>query len=114
MIILFQYILTIGTVVTALKFSILNPFIHRLSIFPKLFKQETTDIDSFYNFEGTNKNSKKLFTKTPGQLILIRHGESELSAQDSFSGWIDCDLNENGINEMKHAGRLMLERGYRN
>lgn len=98
--------------IAAFRLVSMNPMFHRLSIFTKLFKKETSDLDSFYNFEGIKKSNQKLFTKTPGQLILIRHGESELSALDSFSGWIDCDLNENGKNEMKHAGRLMLERGY--
>ena len=53
-----------------------------------------------------------LFTSTPGQLILIRHGQSVLSESDSFSGWIDTDMSNEGKKEMEHAGRLMLERGY--
>ena len=50
--------------------------------------------------------------KPPGTLILIRHGESTMNNNGTFTGWIDADMSDNGINEMKYAGRLMLERGY--
>ena len=54
------------------------------------------------------------YTRTPGKLILIRHGESLMNEQDTISGWIDADLSDNGRKEMEHASRLMLERGYSN
>jgi len=61
---------------------------------------------------SSNKVPKPKGQKATGQLILIRHGESVLNEKDTFSGWIDADVTENGKKEMEHAGRLMLERGY--
>ena len=50
--------------------------------------------------------------KTPGTLILVRHGESEWNAQKRFTGWTDVDLSDRGTREVEHAARLLLERGY--
>ena len=50
--------------------------------------------------------------KEPGALILIRHGESSLNYNKTFTGWIDADLSDRGVNEMFYAARLLLERGY--
>lgn len=55
---------------------------------------------------------KLLPARAPGTLILIRHGESTLNYNKTFTGWIDSDLSERGIRETEHAARLMLERGY--
>lgn len=56
--------------------------------------------------------NRKGKTREPGRLILIRHGESELNVNGTFSGWIDCDLTETGKREMVHGAHLMIERGY--
>ena len=48
----------------------------------------------------------------PGRLILVRHGESEMNVNVSFTGWIDADVTETGLREMEHAARLLTERGY--
>lgn len=48
----------------------------------------------------------------PGTLILVRHGESVLNYNKTFTGWIDSDLSERGKIEVEHAARLLLERGY--
>ena len=45
-------------------------------------------------------------------LIMIRHGESQLNYNRTFTGWVDADLNERGVREVEHAARLLLERGY--
>ena len=50
--------------------------------------------------------------KDPGALILIRHGESALNYNKTFTGWIDADLSDRGVDEMFYAARLLLERGY--
>lgn len=50
--------------------------------------------------------------KKPGSLIIIRHGESVLNLNKTFTGWIDADLNERGVREMEHAARLLMERGF--
>lgn len=48
----------------------------------------------------------------PGTLILVRHGQTTLNYNKTFTGWIDVDLSENGKREVEHAARLLLERGY--
>jgi 2,3-bisphosphoglycerate-dependent phosphoglycerate mutase len=45
-------------------------------------------------------------------LIMIRHGESELNYNKTFTGWVDADLNERGVREVEHAATLLLERGF--
>jgi hypothetical protein len=52
-------------------------------------------------------------TKDPGQLILIRSGESEWNVESRFTGWAgDPDLTDQGRREMEHAARLLIEAGY--
>lgn len=51
-------------------------------------------------------------TKEPGTLILVRHGESTWNANKTFTGWADADLSEQGVREVEHAARLLLEGGY--
>jgi 2,3-bisphosphoglycerate-dependent phosphoglycerate mutase len=40
-------------------------------------------------------------------LILLRHGHSEWNAKNLFTGWVDVDLNEQGVEEA-HRGASML------
>jgi 2,3-bisphosphoglycerate-dependent phosphoglycerate mutase len=40
-------------------------------------------------------------------LILLRHGHSEWNAKNLFTGWVDVDLNEQGVEEA-HKGATML------
>lgn len=40
-------------------------------------------------------------------LILLRHGESLWNLENRFTGWIDIDLSERGVEEATHAGRLL-------
>jgi hypothetical protein len=35
------------------------------------------------------------------QLVLLRHGESEWNASKKFSGWVDIDLTEKGVQEVR-------------
>jgi len=56
--------------------------------------------------------NRLIVRKSPGSLILIRHGESEMNSNGTFTGWIDCDMGEDGIREMEDAARLIIERGY--
>ena len=71
-------------------------------------------------FAGSNSWAKKAYRalnaatkrKEPGTLIMIRHGESQLNYNKTFTGWIDADLNERGIRETEHSARLLMERGY--
>ena len=32
------------------------------------------------------------------KLVLVRHGESEWNLQNRFTGWVDVDLTEKGVN----------------
>lgn len=56
--------------------------------------------------------SKGHRTRKPGTLILVRTGESEYSKNNTFTGWADPPLTQEGQQEMEHAGRLLLESGY--
>jgi 2,3-bisphosphoglycerate-dependent phosphoglycerate mutase len=49
--------------------------------------------------------------KRPGALILMRTGQSEYHAAQTFTGWADPDLTPVGIEECAHAGRLLLAEG---
>ena len=50
---------------------------------------------------GNSTSSKK----QPGQLILLRCGESEWTKNGRFTGWADVDLVEEGVLEIEHAAR---------
>ena len=43
------------------------------------------------------------------KLILLRHGESTWNRENRFTGWTNVDLTENGKNEAKKAGELLLK-----
>ena len=47
---------------------------------------------------------------TLGQLILLRHGESEWNAKNLFTGWVDVRLSAKGEQEAKRGGELLKER----
>ena len=42
------------------------------------------------------------------KLVLIRHGQSVWNKENRFSGWTDVSLSENGVEEAKEAGRILL------
>ena len=46
------------------------------------------------------------------KLVLVRHGESEWNKLNLFTGWMDVELSEKGVEEAKNAGRLLKEEGY--
>ena len=45
-------------------------------------------------------------------LFSVRHGETVMNYNNTFTGWIDTDLSERGIKEIEHAASLLLEKGY--
>jgi 2,3-bisphosphoglycerate-dependent phosphoglycerate mutase len=47
----------------------------------------------------------------PGQLVLLRHGQSDWNEKNLFTGWTDVDLTELGREEARRAGRTMAEAG---
>ena len=46
------------------------------------------------------------------KIVLLRHGESEWTLENRFTGWTDVDLTAKGIEEAKHAGELLKEQGF--
>ncbi|WP_018297862.1 phosphoglyceromutase [Corynebacterium lubricantis] len=46
-----------------------------------------------------------------GKLILVRHGQSEWNESNQFTGWVDVDLTEKGVNEAVNAGKLLKQEG---
>ena len=45
------------------------------------------------------------------KLVFIRHGQSEWNLSNQFTGWVDVDLSEKGVEEAKNAGHLIKEAG---
>jgi len=43
------------------------------------------------------------------KIVLLRHGESLWNAQNKFTGWIDVELSELGLQQAKKAGELLKE-----
>lgn len=48
----------------------------------------------------------------PGQLVLLRHGQSTWNLDNLFTGWVDVDLTEQGRHEARAAGRLLKAEGF--
>ncbi len=46
---------------------------------------------------------------TYGELVLVRHGQSQWNLENRFTGWTDIPLTEEGIEEAKHAGELLKD-----
>jgi 2,3-bisphosphoglycerate-dependent phosphoglycerate mutase len=45
------------------------------------------------------------------KLCLLRHGQSQWNLENRFTGWVDVDLTDQGLDEARQAGRKMLEAG---
>ena len=45
------------------------------------------------------------------KLVLIRHGQSEWNLSNQFTGWVDVDLSEEGVEQAKNAGRAIKKAG---
>jgi 2,3-bisphosphoglycerate-dependent phosphoglycerate mutase len=43
-------------------------------------------------------------------LVIVRHGQSLWNLENRFTGWVDVELSENGMEEARKAGQLL--RGY--
>jgi 2,3-bisphosphoglycerate-dependent phosphoglycerate mutase len=46
------------------------------------------------------------------RLVLVRHGESVWNKANLFTGWIDVDLSERGVEEAREGGRLLRAEGF--
>ena len=49
--------------------------------------------------------------RTPGVLVLLRHGQSTWNLENLFTGWHDVPLSELGVKEAKEAGRQIKQAG---
>lgn len=45
------------------------------------------------------------------KLVLLRHGQSEWNLANKFTGWVDVDLSEKGVEEAIEAGKKIKEAG---
>lgn len=45
------------------------------------------------------------------KLVLLRHGQSEWNLANKFTGWVDVDLSEKGVEEAIAAGKKIKEAG---
>ncbi len=48
-----------------------------------------------------------------GNLVLLRHGESEWNAKGLFTGWVDVGLAVKGVQEASAGGRMLVDAGLR-
>ncbi|MGE0359930.1 MAG: 2,3-diphosphoglycerate-dependent phosphoglycerate mutase [Vicinamibacterales bacterium] len=46
------------------------------------------------------------------KVVLLRHGESTWNRENRFTGWVDVDLSERGVEEAHAAGRLLGAEGF--
>ncbi len=49
--------------------------------------------------------------KPKAVLALVRHGQSQWNLENRFTGWVDVDVTEKGLEEAKKAGRLLRANG---
>lgn len=50
--------------------------------------------------------------ETAYKIVLLRHGESVWNKLNKFTGWVDVDLSEKGLEEAKKAGEWLKENQY--
>lgn len=48
-----------------------------------------------------------------GELVLLRHGQSQWNLENRFTGWVDVDLTDKGCQEARQAGQLLADEGLR-
>ena len=48
-----------------------------------------------------------------GQLVLLRHGESQWNLENRFTGWVDVPLSPKGEEEARQAGEKLKDIGIR-
>lgn len=51
-------------------------------------------------------------SERPGELVLVRHGETEWSKSGQHTGRTDIPLTDNGIEQAKRAGRYLADRTF--
>jgi len=46
------------------------------------------------------------------KLVLMRHGQSQWNLENRFTGWVDVDLTDQGVEEARRAGIALRDEGY--
>jgi len=46
------------------------------------------------------------------KIVLLRHGQSTWNKENKFTGWMNVDLSEQGVEEAKKAGKLLKEANF--
>ena len=49
----------------------------------------------------------------PSTLVLLRHGQSTWNLENLFTGWVDVDLTDQGVDEARRGGRDLRAAGLR-
>jgi 2,3-bisphosphoglycerate-dependent phosphoglycerate mutase len=47
-----------------------------------------------------------------GNLVLIRHGQSQWNLENRFTGWVDVELSDLGIEEAHNAGKILSNHNF--
>jgi 2,3-bisphosphoglycerate-dependent phosphoglycerate mutase len=63
-----------------------------------------------YRIPATARSSSCLDMKYT--LVLLRHGESTWNNENRFTGWVDCPLSEEGLEEAHKGGKLLKAEGF--
>ena len=45
------------------------------------------------------------------KLVFVRHGQSEWNLANKFTGWVDVNLSDKGVEEAKEAGKKIKDAG---
>lgn len=61
--------------------------------------------------ENIAQNNDQGADQKTGRLVLIRHGESTWNLENRFTGWVDVDLTEKGVQQAKDAGLFLKNQG---
>lgn len=46
------------------------------------------------------------------RIVLVRHGQSQWNLENRFTGWVNVDLSEQGVQEAINSGKLLKENGF--